>query len=465
MAAKFRTEQGFNIAGSVDIVQGSTAPEHAVIANIGSMYMNNTTGSLYRKNADSGANTGWVQLADQGGSSTEDTYQNTFTGKTLNGSELPTYSTDNVVTQGASLETAIGELDLELSNATLNTDTNISANAWVKNSTTLAEDSDFYVPTQKAVKAYVDAVTTSEMTYKGAYDAATNTPDLDTTPGTINIGDMYTVTVEGAFYSTTVQVGDVLIAEVANASTEAEWTIVQKDTDMSAYLTDATNVAAAGAVMESDYDANTILAATTDNTPVTLTVGEQTLVGRTTGNDIAALTGSDVRTIINVEDGADVTDATNVEASGAVMKDEVSTVDMDFVIDDDTMANASATKIATSESTKAYVDTSIAGLLTPVNDTLDISVTTEVDSILSSGIVAVEWEIVLWETATPANMYSCKVFAHTHGSASDSVEYAVLELGTSPDVTVTVTPGTNLILNIKSSVASTCRVNRRVVNA
>jgi hypothetical protein len=59
--------------------------------------------------------------------------------------------------------------------------------------------------------------------------------------------------------------------------------------EAAADVTDATNVAAAGAVMETDYNANTILAATSDDTPVTLTVAEQTVVGRATGGNIAAL--------------------------------------------------------------------------------------------------------------------------------------------------------------------------------
>ena len=65
-------------------------------------------------------------------------------------------------------------------------------------------------------------------------------------------------------------------------------------------VTDATNVNAAGAVMESDYDANTILAATTDNTPAALTVAEQTLVGRVTGGAIDDLSASAVRTLLDV---------------------------------------------------------------------------------------------------------------------------------------------------------------------
>lgn len=60
----------------------------------------------------------------------------------------------------------------------------------------------------------------------------------------------------------------------------------------------------AGAVMESDFDANTILKADADDTPIVLTVPEQTLVGRITGGIITALTPVQIRALINVEDGA-----------------------------------------------------------------------------------------------------------------------------------------------------------------
>ena len=63
-----------------------------------------------------------------------------------------------------------------------------------------------------------------------------------------------------------------------------------------------------------------------------------------------------MRTIINVEDGADVTDATNVNAAGAVMNSDTSTADMSFVIDEDDMSSNSATKVPTQQSVKAYVD-------------------------------------------------------------------------------------------------------------
>jgi len=71
-------------------------------------------------------------------------------------------------------------------------------------------------------------------------------------------------------------------------------------------VTDATNVNAAGAVMESDYDANTILVAHTDNTPTAITVAEQTLVGRITGGSIDDLSASAVRTLLALVIGTNV---------------------------------------------------------------------------------------------------------------------------------------------------------------
>ena len=62
----------------------------------------------------------------------------------------------------------------------------------------------------------------------------------------------------------------------------------------------------AGKVSASLYDANSILYATSDNTPVALTVGASTIVGRKSSGDIVALTATETRTILNVADGANV---------------------------------------------------------------------------------------------------------------------------------------------------------------
>lgn len=70
------------------------------------------------------------------------------------------------------------------------------------------------------------------------------------------------------------------------------------DQDLSGYVTKAT------------YDANSLLIATTDNTPIALTVAEQTLVGRITGGAIDDLSATQVRTLLNVSDGANASGVT-----------------------------------------------------------------------------------------------------------------------------------------------------------
>ena len=69
-------------------------------------------------------------------------------------------------------------------------------------------------------------------------------------------------------------------------------------------VTDSTNVDAAGAVMESDYNANSILVAHTDNTPTSLEIGELTVVGRKSGESISAVSIADIKSalVIKVSD-------------------------------------------------------------------------------------------------------------------------------------------------------------------
>ncbi len=77
----------------------------------------------------------------------------------------------------------------------------------------------------------------------------------------------------------------------------------------------------ADVIANSIFDANTILKADTDDTPTALTVSEQTLVGRITSGNIDALTASEVRTLLNVADGADVTGDNAPQAHAASHKD------------------------------------------------------------------------------------------------------------------------------------------------
>ena len=84
-----------------------------------------------------------------------------------------------------------------------------------------------------ATKAYVDTTTAGGVVFQGGYNAATNTPDLDSSPSSaIEKGWMYTVTVAGDFFTEAVEVGDVLISKVDSPTTLADWTTVQNNIDV-----------------------------------------------------------------------------------------------------------------------------------------------------------------------------------------------------------------------------------------
>jgi hypothetical protein len=86
--------------------------------------------------------------------------------------------------------------------------------------------------TDAASKDYVDNAVVGGLVYQGGYNAATNTPDLTTSPNSILKGWTYTVTADGTFFGEQLRVGDVLIAEVNDPSALADWTTVQNNIDL-----------------------------------------------------------------------------------------------------------------------------------------------------------------------------------------------------------------------------------------
>ena len=124
---------------------------------------------------------------------------------------------------------------VKASGAVMEDDVSTNNMDFVIDEDSLASNSASKIPTQQSVKAYVDAniasALSSEMSYKGGYNASTNVPNLDSAASGVNLGDMYTVTTAGTFFTTGVAAGDVLIANVADADSESEWTIAGKNQD------------------------------------------------------------------------------------------------------------------------------------------------------------------------------------------------------------------------------------------
>jgi hypothetical protein len=74
----------------------------------------------------------------------------------------------------------------------------------------------------------------------------------------------------------------------------------------------------------------------------------------------SAFTDAQFTKLANIETAADVTDATNVNAAGALMLSDTSTSGLGIVVDEDNLVSDSATKVPTQQSVKAYVDAGLA---------------------------------------------------------------------------------------------------------
>ena len=72
---------------------------------------------------------------------------------------------------------------------------------------------------------------TGGVTYKGGYNAATDTPPIEGTPATVKKGDMYAVTHAGIVYGVHLEVGNTIIANKNNPTAKADWTMLQGDLD------------------------------------------------------------------------------------------------------------------------------------------------------------------------------------------------------------------------------------------
>lgn len=110
--------------------------------------------------------------------------------------------------------------------------------------------------TSKRLKTYLNGTietiallsdVTSAVQLIGGYDAATNTPDLDTAPSGLFKGDLFYVTAAGTFFTEPLQIGDQLIAKIDSPTLLTDWIIIQANLQpasetISGYIEIATQV-------------------------------------------------------------------------------------------------------------------------------------------------------------------------------------------------------------------------------
>lgn len=175
-----------------------------------------------------GTNTSTIEL---------DASSGTDTSITLSGTSTTVKVTENTTTDVITLDL---QDDVEIAN-----DLTVGNNLTVDNETTLggnlsASTATFsgqvtipVTPTaaaSAASKSYVDSTLAGSgaLIFQGGYNAATNTPDLDSNPSaSIKQGWTYAVTTAGNFFGEAVEDGDLLIAETDAPTALSDWTVVQ----------------------------------------------------------------------------------------------------------------------------------------------------------------------------------------------------------------------------------------------
>ena len=199
----------------------------------------------------------------------------TFNSATSLGFDLASsISVANTITAGTGLTVTTGGVDIT-GTGTFNTGISVTGNSSINGELDMSSNKIINItdPTNAqdaATKNYVDITSTSgAVNFQGGYDAATNTPDLDSNPSSaIKKGWMYTVTADGTFFTEQVRTGDSLIAQIDAPTTLANWTTVQNNID----LADASTVGI-GNVAGTTNDINVIYSAgtaTVSQAPITI---------------------------------------------------------------------------------------------------------------------------------------------------------------------------------------------------
>lgn len=164
-----------------------------------------------------------------------------------------------------------------------------------------------------ATKAYADSLVVGGLIYQGGYNAATNTPDLTTSPNSIKKGWTYTVTADGTFFGEQLRIGDVLIAEQDNPSALANWTTVQNNIDLADLTTVGIGNVNAGGAIDVAYSNGTATVSVEDSSA---TNKGAVIVAAGTGISVGYASGT--ATVTNTQTNASNTFAATIAASGAV---------------------------------------------------------------------------------------------------------------------------------------------------
>ncbi len=161
-----------------------------------------------------------------------------------------------------------------------------------------------------------------------------------------------------------------ILNDFLNVELNSDGTL-KKAADISAAQTAANNaLAAVGSALQPGDNVSTLTndAGFTTNTGTVSSVGVSGTDGievdsgspiTSSGSIQLGINASTLRTHLNVANGADVTNASTVDAAGATMNSDTNVASNAWVIDEDTLISNSNTKVPTQQSVKAYVDDAV----------------------------------------------------------------------------------------------------------
>ncbi len=165
-----------------------------------------------------------------------------------------------------------------------------------------------------ATKNYVDSSIVGNLVYQGGYNAATNTPDLDSSPSSsIKRGWTYTVTADGTFFTEQVRVGDVLIAESDAPTALTDWTTVQNNIDLADASTVGIGNVNQGGGINVSYSNGTATVSGEDSSATNKGI---VIVGGGTGISVAYSNGT--ATVTNTQNNSDNTYAVTITDTATI---------------------------------------------------------------------------------------------------------------------------------------------------
>jgi len=256
----------------------------------------------------------------------------------------------------------------------------------LKDEDNMASDSDTHGVTQQSVKAYVDAQVATKDNSDEIAEGSTNLYHT-TARARAAISASGSLSYDNGTGVMSFTMNDETVQDIVGAMTTGN-----TETGISVTYDDTDGTLDFAVASQTDENFTTADHAKLDGIEASATADQtdaeiRTAVGAASDSNI--FTDADHSKLDGIESTADVTDATNVAAAGAVMESDSTTAAMSFVVDEDNMASDSATKVPTQQSVKAYTDareTAITTAYQSYADTAEADAKTYADAAVA-GIV------------------------------------------------------------------------------